>query len=47
MIGNKTDVPKPAGDVTIEQVAEAVLHRDPVMKRRPCILEACLQACPA
>ena len=46
MIGNKTDVPKPVGDVTIEQLAEAVLHRDPVMKRRPCILEACLQACP-
>ena len=46
MIGNKTDVPKPAGNVTIEQVAEAVLGRDPVMKRRPCILERCLQECP-
>ena len=46
MIGNKTDVPKPEGDVTIEQVAEGVLGRDPVMKRRPCILETCLQMCP-
>jgi epoxyqueuosine reductase QueG len=47
MIGNKTDVPRPVGNVTIEQVAEAVLKRDPVMKRRPCILERCLQECPA
>lgn len=46
MIGNKTDVPKPEGNVTIEQVAEACRQRDPVMKRRPCILESCLQNCP-
>lgn len=46
MVGNKTNVPKPSGDVTIEMVAEALRQRDPIMKRRPCILESCLQVCP-
>lgn len=47
MIGNKTDVPKPKGEVTIESIAEACKGRDPVMKRRPCILETCLVECQA
>ncbi len=47
MIGNKTDVPTPKGDITIEAIAEGCKGRDPVMKRRPCILESCLKACQA
>ena len=47
MIGNKTDVPKPKGKVTIDEIAKACVDRDPIMKNRPCILESCLQHCPA
>lgn len=47
MIGNKTDVPPPKGRVTIEMIAEACKGRDPVMKKRPCILESCLKECRA
>ena len=47
LIGNKTNVAKPEGMVTIETIAEAITGRDPIMKRRPCILETCLHKCPA
>ncbi len=47
LIGNKTDVPKPVGRVTIEDIAKACSGRDPVMKWRPAILETCLRGCPA
>jgi epoxyqueuosine reductase len=47
LIGSTTNVVAPAGDVTIEQVAEACKAKDPVMKTRTCILEACLKRCPA
>ncbi len=47
LIGNKTDVPKPEGNITIEMIAEGCAHRDPIMKSRPCILETCLKVCPA
>ena len=45
MIGNKTDVPTPAGEIGIETIAEGCKGRDPIMKRRPCILESCLKEC--
>jgi len=47
LIGNKTNVPKPEEDITIETIAQALPMRDPIMKRRPCILETCLHKCPA
>jgi len=47
LIGNKTDVPKPEGRITIEMIAEGCRLRDPIMKSRPCILETCLKVCPA
>lgn len=47
LIGNKTNVPKPEGPITIEMIAEGCAHRDPIMKSRPCILETCLKMCPA
>ncbi len=47
LIGNKTNVPKPEGQVTIEMISQACLERDPIMKRRPCILEHCLRHCSA
>jgi ferredoxin len=47
MIGNKTNVANPQGPITIETIAEAMPGRDPIMKRRPCILETCLRQCPA
>jgi epoxyqueuosine reductase QueG len=47
MIGNKTDVPFPEGEITIDAIAEACKGRDPVMKSRPCILESCLKFCRA
>ncbi len=47
LIGNKTDVPTPAGEITIDTIAAALPGRDPIMKRRPCILESCLRFCPA
>ncbi len=47
LIGNKTDVAMPEGDITIETISEGCKGRDPIMKRRPCILESCLRYCPA
>ncbi len=45
MIGNKTDVPAPKGKITIEMIAEGCKGRDPIMKKRPCVLESCLKEC--
>lgn len=47
LIGNKTNIPKPEGLVSIETIANAISGRDPIMKKRPCILETCLHKCPA
>jgi epoxyqueuosine reductase QueG len=47
LIGNKTDVARPEGRITIEMIAGGCARRDPVMKRRPCILETCLRVCRA
>ena len=47
LIGNKTDVSAPEGKITIEMIAGGCVHRDPIMKSRPCILETCLKVCPA
>ena len=47
LIGNATDVTAPEGALTIADVAEACKQKDPIMKTRTCILEACLRHCPA
>lgn len=47
LIGNTTKVEAPAGDITIEQLADACTKKDQVMKQRTCILETCLRNCPA
>lgn len=44
-MGSTTDVPPPDGEITAEQIAEAVRHRDPVQRHLDCILEPCLKAC--
>jgi len=46
LIGNKTDVKAPAGKIRIEDIAAACGQKDPVMKRRAVVLEACLRHCP-
>jgi epoxyqueuosine reductase QueG len=47
LIGAKTNVKAPAGDITIEMLAQACAAKDPIMKCRTCILEPCLRQCPA
>lgn len=47
LIGNKTDVAAPKGRIRIEDLAAACEQKDPVMKRRACILETCLRYCRA
>ncbi|MBF0244149.1 MAG: hypothetical protein HQL31_02590 [Planctomycetes bacterium] len=47
LIGNCTQVPAPAGAVTLEDIATACKSKDPVMKSRTCILEPCQRHCPA
>ncbi len=47
LIGNKTDVAPPQSRIRIEDLAAACEQKDPVMKRRTCILEACLRHCKA
>ncbi|MDD2711267.1 MAG: hypothetical protein PHV34_25095, partial [Verrucomicrobiae bacterium] len=45
LIGNNTDVAAPQSRIRIEDMAEACKKKDPVMKRRACILESCLRHC--
>lgn len=47
LIGNTTDVPAPKSPIRIEDLAAACARKDPVMKRRACILETCLRDCRA
>lgn len=47
LIGNKTDVAPPKGRILIKDIAAACEQKDPVMKRRACILESCLRYCRA
>lgn len=47
LIGNKTDVAPPKGRIRIEDLAAACEQKDPMMKRRACILETCLRYCKA
>jgi len=48
LIGNMTGAPPPQGRrVTIADLAAACEKKDPLMKRRTCILETCLRRCPA
>jgi hypothetical protein len=47
MIGNKTHVEVPKGEITIDMLADACSSKDPIMKCRTCILEPCLSQCPA
>lgn len=47
LIGNKTDVAAPEGRIRIEDIAAACEQKDPMMKRRACILETCLRYCRA
>ncbi len=44
-MGSTTDVPPPDGEITAEQIAEAMRGRDPVQRHLDCILEPCLKAC--
>ena len=47
LIGNNTRAEIPAGEITIEALAEGCKAKDPIMKTRTCILEPCLRRCPA
>lgn len=47
LIGNKTHVEVPKGEITIDMLADACSSKDPIMKCRTCILEPCLRQCPA
>ncbi|MGC9319653.1 MAG: hypothetical protein ACP5KN_16600, partial [Armatimonadota bacterium] len=44
-MGSTTDVPPPEGEITAEDIAEAVRTRDPLQRHLDCILEPCLKAC--
>ncbi|MEA3403521.1 MAG: hypothetical protein U9R79_19920 [Armatimonadota bacterium] len=44
-MGSTTDVPPPAGEITAEDIAEAIRTRDPLQRHLDCILEPCLKAC--
>ncbi len=44
-MGSTTDVPPPDGEITAEDIAEAVRRRDPIQRHLDCILEPCLKAC--
>lgn len=43
--GQSSDVPPPAGKITLEAIAQALRTRDPIQKHFTCILERCLKAC--
>ncbi len=44
-MGSTTNVPPPSGEITAEQIADAVRRRDPIQRHLDCILEPCLKAC--
>lgn len=43
--GQITDVKPPRGNITAQQIAEALKEKDPIQKHFTCILEGCLKAC--
>jgi epoxyqueuosine reductase QueG len=46
LIGNNTNIKAPADKkLTIGDLAEACKRKDPIMKRRTCVLETCLRHC--
>ena len=48
LIGNDTQISTPHdGELTLQELADACEQKDMVMKKRTCILEPCLNKCPA